>query len=66
MLPCFLNFSKLQVFAVDDQAGRTKHAFGEYHAHDNAKNAVKKFWDHADFECYNDKTGYASWGARNC
>jgi hypothetical protein len=56
----------LQVFAVDDQAGRTKHAFGEYHAHDNAKNAVKKFWDHADFECYNDKTGYASWGARNC
>jgi len=27
---------------------------------------VKKFWDHADFQSYDDKAGYSSWGARNC
>ena len=42
----------------------TKHAFSEYH-HNTVK-TVKKFWDHADYQCYNDTAGYASWGARNC
>mmetsp|Transcript_1732 Transcript_1732/g.4110 ORF Transcript_1732/g.4110 Transcript_1732/m.4110 type:complete len:80 (+) Transcript_1732:30-269(+) len=53
-----------QVFASDDQSGRTKHAFAEYH--DPTKKAAKHFWDHADFVCYDDKQGYATWGARNC
>eukprot|EP00285_Hemiselmis_virescens_P008456 CAMPEP_0173377476 /NCGR_PEP_ID=MMETSP1356-20130122/716_1 /TAXON_ID=77927 ORGANISM="Hemiselmis virescens, Strain PCC157" /NCGR_SAMPLE_ID=MMETSP1356 /ASSEMBLY_ACC=CAM_ASM_000847 /LENGTH=80 /DNA_ID=CAMNT_0014330239 /DNA_START=31 /DNA_END=273 /DNA_ORIENTATION=- len=53
-----------KVFAADDAAGNTHHAFAELHT--TAKHATKNFWDHADFVCYNDKAGYASWGARNC
>jgi hypothetical protein len=47
-----------------DSPRSTKHAFAEYH--DSAAKKVKKFWDHADFQCYDDKAGYSSWGARNC
>mmetsp|Transcript_43518 Transcript_43518/g.109079 ORF Transcript_43518/g.109079 Transcript_43518/m.109079 type:complete len:80 (-) Transcript_43518:129-368(-) len=53
-----------KVFAADDAGGNTKHAFSELHT--TQKKAAANFWDHADFVCYNDKAGYASWGARNC
>ena len=53
-----------KIMSVDDAHNRTKHAFSEYH--DPAKKAVSKFWDHADFQCYNTTAGFASWGARNC
>lgn len=43
---------------------RRQAAFSEYH--DATKNATKGFWDHADFECFDNKQGFSSWGARNC
>ncbi|EKX54084.1 hypothetical protein GUITHDRAFT_150147 [Guillardia theta CCMP2712] len=53
-----------KIMSVDDAGDRNKHAFREYH-HDSMKK-VKNFWDHADFVCYDNKQGFASWGARNC
>eukprot|EP00293_Proteomonas_sulcata_P010833 CAMPEP_0184306506 /NCGR_PEP_ID=MMETSP1049-20130417/15488_1 /TAXON_ID=77928 /ORGANISM="Proteomonas sulcata, Strain CCMP704" /LENGTH=53 /DNA_ID=CAMNT_0026618783 /DNA_START=634 /DNA_END=795 /DNA_ORIENTATION=+ len=52
--------------AVDDAGDNNRHGFSEYHTAKSQATAVKNFWDHADFVCYDNKQGYASWGARNC